>query len=223
MALPGQITPLTPVGHPTAGAWFDFLHPDEDGLPAVGRIQGMPVNGVAPLRGPGDTGTFVWGSGAADLTGQFGISYADFGNGITVRFSGKSDFFPEELGTGSPDSIKNVDNVALLLSLFDLVPNEILTFAMALTADLYSSLQSFIDSEATNYQPSQQAVVGTAVVGTAVVGQGNAAQQFQIVRGFTQAGVRGHVIQVSFQETSYYPWTILGYVVRLSSQEATIP
>jgi hypothetical protein len=221
--LPGQLTPLPPVGYPTAGVWFDFLHPDEDGLPAVGCIENMAVNGVAPLRGPGDTGTFIWGSGAIDLTGQFGISFADFGAPITVTFSGKSDFFTEELGTGSPDSVKNVDNVALLLSLSDIVPGEVLSFILSLTADLYSSLQSFIESEANDYEPGTQAVVGTAIVGSSVIGSPNAAQQFQIVRGFAQANVRGRVIQTSFQESSYYPWTVLGYIARLSSQEATIP
>lgn len=220
--IPPSPNTFSPAGYPTAGAWFDFSLKDEDGYPCCGEIRNMPVNGVAPLRGPKDTGNFIWGSGAADLTGIFGGLNGDFSNAITTIFAGKSDFFSEELRDSSPDSIKTSNDVALALSLINPQAGEQLTFTFSITADLYSSLQSFVET-LTSSTPSGSAIVGSAVVGTAVIGFGPSSQQFQIVRGFSQNNARGHVLQYAFQESSVYPWTTLGYVVNVSSQEAIKP
>jgi hypothetical protein len=214
---------MTAFGYPTAGVWFDFLHPDAQGAPTVGEIRNMPVNGVCPLRGPMDTGTFLWGSGAGDLVGEFGIGSVDFGQPIVVTFAGKSDFFEEELRDGAPTSIKSCDNVAIMVSLRNFVEGEALTFLLSITADQYATLESFSETSPVGVNPSGNATVGQAVVGMAVVGQNNAYQAFQIVRAFGQAGAQGRVLQVAWQEGSIYPWTVLGYVITLSSQEAPVP
>lgn len=220
---PGIPNPLPPLGYPSAGVWFDFVNKDEDGLPCVGEIRGMPVSGVAPLRGPADTGNFAWGSGAADKTGVFGGISGDFGQTITTVFAGKSDFFDKELGDSGPEDVKTVEDVAISVSLLNPQPNEQLTFLVSLTADLYSSLESFAQSEFGSFQPGAQSTVGTAVVGTAIVGVSSAAQAFQVVRAYAQNNVRGHVIQTAFQESSVFPWTTLGYSISVSSKEAIRP
>lgn len=220
--LPPRPNTFSPLGYPTAGVWFDFQFQDEDGLPCCGEIRGMNVNGVAPLRGPSDTGNFVWGNGASDKTGKFGLLTGDFGNAITTVFAGKSDFFEQELADSSPDSMKQADNVALALSLVDPQVGELLSFLVSFTADFYSAIQSFVESSQAINTPGT-AVVGTATVGTSIVGAGNSSQQFQIVRSYAPFGVRGHVLQIAFQESSVFPWTTLGYVLQLSSQEAIKP
>jgi hypothetical protein len=220
--IPQQPNIAAPLGYPNAGVWFDFLFKDADGLPCCGEIRNMPVAGVAPLRGPADVGNFVWGSGAADKTGIFGSLNGDFGGPIGTIISGKSDFFEQELGDSSPDSVKTCDNIALAISLVNPVINETLNFLFAITANY---AQTFDSTATTVPSPVFQGtgnVVGSAVVGTAVIGGGGGNQAFQITRGFAQNNARGNVLQVSFQESSIYPWNTLGYIINVSSQEAII-
>lgn len=220
--MPPQPNSYAPLGYPNAGAWFDFLFKDEDSLPCVGEIRNMNVNGVAPLRGPGDVGNFIWGSGSTDQTGIFGSLKGDFGSGINTIFSGKSDFFEAELTDSSPNSVKTCDNVALALSLVNPQQGEELTFTFSISANYFSSLQSVASSYPV---PSAGVggIVGSAVVGTAVVGGSLLNQAFQIVPGYAQNNARGNVLQVALQESSIYPWTTLGYIINVSSQEAIIP
>jgi hypothetical protein len=219
---PQQPNIAAPLGYPNAGVWFDFLFKDADGLPCVGEIRNMNVAGVAPLRGPADVGNFVWGSGSIDKTGIFGSLTGDFGGAIGTIISGKSDFFEPELGDSSPDSVKTCDNVALAISLVNPQVSEALNFLFSITANYattYDSTATTIPSPV--YQGSGN-VVGSAVVGTAVIGGGTGQQAFQIIRGYAQNDARGNVLQVSFQESSIYPWNTLGYIINVSSQEAII-
>jgi hypothetical protein len=202
--------------------WFDFLFKDADGLPCAGEIRNMNVSGVAPLRGPADVGNFVWGSGAIDKTGIFGSLTGDFSGAIGTIISGKSDFFKEELGDSSPDSVKTCDNVALAISLVNPQVNEVLSFLFSITADYASAFDSTATTVPSPVDQGSGNIVGSAVVGTAVIGGGTGQQAFQIIRGFAQNNARGNVLQVSFQESSVYPWNSLGYIINVSSQEAII-
>ena len=60
------------LGYPSNGVWFDFGKPDVDGYPTVGTISGMNVGGIAPLRGPQDTGNFAWADALVDRVSLFG-------------------------------------------------------------------------------------------------------------------------------------------------------
>jgi hypothetical protein len=219
---PAQPNIAAPLGYPNAGAWFDFQNKDADGLPCVGEIRNMNVNGVAPLRGPADVGNFAWGSGSIDQTGIFGSLSGDFGGPIGVIISGKSDFFEQELGDSSPDSVKTCDNVALAISLVNPQVNERLNFLFSITANYASTYDSTATTIPSPVYQGSGNVVGSAVVGTAVIGGGTGQQAFQIIRGFAQNNARGNVLQVSFQESSIYPWNTLGYIINVSSQEAII-
>ena len=220
--IPQQPNIAAPLGYPNAGVWFDFLFKDADGLPCCGEIRNMPVAGVAPLRGPADTGNFIWGSGATDRLGLFGSQIGDFAQPIGTIISGKSDFFKEELGDSSPDSVKTCDNVALAISLVNPQINETLNFLFAITANYAQVLDSTATTIPSPVFQGTGNVVGSAVVGTAVIGGGTGQQAFQIIRGYAQNNARGNVLQVSFQESSVYPWNTLGYVINVSSQEAII-
>ena len=223
LLFPQQPNMAVPLGYPNAGVWFDFLFHDADGLPCAGEIRGMNVNAVAPLRGPNDVGNFVWGSGSADLTGIFGSLNGDFSQPIGVSISGKSDFFVDELGDSSPDSVKTCDNVALAISLVNPQINETLSFLFAITANYATAYDSTATTIPSPVFQGSGNIVGSAVVGTAVIGGGTGQQAFQIIRGFAQNNARGNVLQVSFQESSIYPWNTLGYIINVSSQEAIIP
>lgn len=219
---PQQPNLTAPLGYPNAGAWFDFLNKDADGLPCVGEIRGMNVNGVAPLRGPGDVGNFAWGSGSGDKTGVFGLLNGDFGGPIGTIISGKSDFFEQELGDSSPDSMKTCDNVALAISLVNPQVGEELSFLFAITANYATTYDSTATTIPSPVNQGSGNVVGSAIVGTAMIGGGTGNQAFQIIRGYAQNNARGNVLQVSFQESSIYPWNTLGYIINVSSQEAII-
>lgn len=212
----------TPLGYPTAGAWFDFQYPDADGLPTVGEIRGMPVVGVAELRGPKDLGNFAWASGAGDLISQFNVGFGDNGQPIKVTWAGKSDFFLEELGQAAAAMIKTVDNVALLLSVPEVSVGQQFTFSNVLTVNQSALTASKITELIVASNASQNAIVGTAVVGQAVIGANETIQTFQVTRAFAINGAQGNVVQVGFSEESISAWTILGYLVRLSAQEETV-
>jgi hypothetical protein len=219
---PQQPNIAAPLGYPNAGVWFDFLFKDADGLPCVGEIRNMNVSGVAPLRGPVDVGNFVWGSGSADKTGIFGSLNGDFGGAIGAIISGKSDFFKEELGDSSPDSVKTCNNVALAISLVNPQVNEVLNFLFSITADYATTYDSTATTIPSPVNQGSGNIVGSAAVGTAVIGGGTGQQAFQIIRGYAQNNARGNVLQVSFQESSVFPWNTLGYIINVSSQETII-
>jgi len=214
----------SPLGYPTAGVWFDFLHPDDEGLPSVGEMRGMPVTGAAALRGPQDESTVAWCSGILDQVANFGFGFGDFGTAITTTWAGKSDFFSEEYGDSAPVMVKCVDNVAILISIPTNSQGEQLTFNCIVTADLYSVLASAGQNAVTIASAIAQAVVGSAIVGQAVVGGGTAADTFQVSRAFSQEGSQGRVIQIGFSETSIYTWVTLGYIINsMSAKKAVVP
>lgn len=207
----------TPAGYPTVGMWFDFSKNDSDGYPCAGQIQGMDVNGAAPLRGPQDNGTMVWCDGSQDRVGNFPAQgvFSDFGAAISTAILGKADFMSDKWGDRAPISVKQVDNVRILVSITNAVAGEVLNFQVFTVFDLFGFLSSFVQTLSVPSIPGG-AVVGTAVVGTAVLGFGENADQYQVAQAFTQSPGQGKIIQVGFTESSTYSWTCLGYVVTLN-------
>ena len=207
----------TPAGYPTTGMWFDFSKNDSDGYPCAGQIQGMSVNGAAALRGPQDNGTMVWCDGSQDRVGNFPAQgvFSDFGNAISATVLGKADFMADKWGDRAPISVKQVDNVRLLISITNPQNGETLTFQVFTVFDLIGQLASFVSTIGINI-PSGSAVVGTAVVGTAVLGLPNSTAAYEYPTAYTQSPGQGAIIQVGFSESSTLPWSCLGYVVTLN-------
>lgn len=207
----------TPAGHPTTGMWFDFSKPDEDGYPSTGQIQGMTVNGVAPMRGPKDTGTFAWCDGGGDRVGQFGIGFGDFGQATTVALVGKADFYADIFKDKPevPAVQKVVNAIRLLLSVPATATNETLTFTFFVSLD-YSTVLSSVQTTQIIPGVLGGSVVGTAQVGTAIVGLAPGASAFLVSKAAISTPPIGHVVQLGFSESSVFPWTTLGYLEQVA-------
>ena len=171
----------------------------------------MSVNGACELRGPADAGAMVWCSGAADLVGQFGTHlYSDFAANIQTTFGGKVDYMAEFFDPGAPMRNKVVDNVTIELSIPQPSTNSTLTFQMALTQDIATSL---IASGVT------QSIPGSAIVGTSTVGSSSLSSFYQAVKIPSPYPSTGRVVGVSFTETSTLGWSCLGYDVFADAHE----
>jgi len=208
------------VGRPTTGLWFDFAKLDEDGLPTVGQIANMPVNGVVPLRGPKDDGLFLWFDGSGDRVGKFGIGSADFLQPITTSLIGKADLLTDLLGEGSMARArkKTINDVRLFLSVPQVATGELLTFTTTVTYDQLSSLPTLVNTLPV-VVGAGNAVVGVAQVGNpanATLGLSGAASQYQVVRANLQNPATGKVLQIGFSESSIYSWTTLGYAAEVA-------
>lgn len=211
-----------PLGYCDRAVWFDFDKLDADGLPCVGTFSAMNVAGVAPLRGPFDTGNFAWANALTDLVGVFAgatsgiITSSDFGAAITATVTGKADFFADIWGDEAPADIKVVDDVQLFLSLPIITTGQVYTFNGSI---FYDQLNSFLSSGSPlPLAFPAQAMVGSAIVGSSVVGLLTAQPVFQDVPLFQPANSFGAIVQFSFSESSIYPWTCLGYSLFINRQ-----
>jgi hypothetical protein len=207
----------TAAGHPTTGVWFDFAHLDEDGKPTCGVISGMVVGGAVALRGPSDSGDFAWADAVVDNVGQFGVGYSDYGADITTSFAGKADSFDDIFGQDAIICAKHLHQAQLVISLPQSQPGEILRFMGMFTFDYLSRQQSF--GQTLQVMASSGAIVGSSTVGTAIVGDAAGQVKAQPVRLDAQNGGDGHFIQATFTETSSFPWTTLGYVLRVNKRD----
>ena len=210
----------TPAGYPTIGLWFDFSKLDPaTGLPTAGQIANMFVNGAASLRGPQDNGTMVWCDGSQDRIGNFPAQnlFADFGEPIQTQVMGKADFMADVWGDQAPISVKQLDNVRLLISITNSASGETLSFQVSSVFDFFGYYASYANTAAVEGFGSG-AIVGTAIVGTAVLGLPANAAQYQVVKAYTQAPGQGKIIQIGFTESSVYSWTCLGYVLTVNMQ-----
>ena len=210
-----------PTGFPTTGVMFDFAKLDDEGLPSVSLIKGMFVGSAVSLRGPADDGNFVWGDATQDRIGKFGIGFTDFGKPISTQFTGKADFLDDVFGPDSPMALKTVGVVNLLVSAPQVIAGESLSFLCSITTDLlYSTSTEFLPTIVNT--ATGGSVYGTAVYGTAVYsGSSGVVAQFVSVRVSAQESAQGRNIQVSFQESSIYPYTILGYVLYITKQKVS--
>lgn len=211
----------TAVGHPTTGLWFDFAKLDEDGYPTVGQISGMQPAGVVSLRGPADTGTFVWCDAVQDRVGQFGLGSSDFGGAISVAFSGKNDMFDDIFGIDASLHTKHLDQYWLLLSLPQMTFGQTLTYTVSGVFDSFTTNSTNIQNIFVPTFSTSGNQVGTAIVGTAVVSGSTTATSYQVVPGYPQEPSNGFVIGLQISETSIYPWTCLGYILGLNVQQDT--
>lgn len=212
----------TPVGHPTRAAWFDFDKTDADGLPCVGTFSAMNVNGVAPLRGPADTGNFAWVDATRDRVGVFagvmnGVTVSsDFGAPIMVSVFAKADMFSDVWGSEAPVDIKAVDAVQMLLSFPIITSNQTYIFNGTIYYDQLNALNSVGLTTQLNFP--NQSTVGTAVVGTAVVGLLTGTPAYEAIPLFQPANSSGLIVQYSFSESSIFPWTSLGFLLLVNRQ-----
>jgi hypothetical protein len=214
------------LGYPSNGVWFDFGKPDVDGYPAVGTISGMNVGGIAPLRGPQDTGNFAWADALVDRVGLFGgiqlsgvQASSDFGGPITTTVLGKADYFGDVWTDEGVIDNKSLDKVNLLLSFPIVATGQQYTFNGSVTFDQANTYPS----SATSYPlPAlTTALVGSAIVGTAIVGPGTQQPAYQILALYEQSPAFGSIVQVGWSESSVYPWTSLGYTVNVNRQPNT--
>jgi hypothetical protein len=220
----GQATQpgLAPLGYPCVAAWFDFGKTDADGLPAVGTFSGMNLNGIAPLRGPGDLGNFAWADALNDSVYIFNATvngvpvYADLGNAYTVTVEGKADLFSDVWPDESPVDQKQIDSVHLLMSFPVHMSGQTYTFFTNVTYD-NANIQSSYAS--TNPLPTYSgSIVGAAIVGTSTVSGSSSTPAYQYVYVPQPQPSEGLIAQVEFSETSAYPWTALGYLVLANRQ-----
>ena len=206
-------------GYPTTGIVFDFAKLDAAGYPSVSTITNMRVSAVASLRGSMDDGNFAWGDATQDRVGKFGIGFSDFGAAISVQFNGKADFMDDVFGPESVISLKTVQRIDLLLSAPQVSAGESLQFLCTNTTDLLFSTASSV-APVLVAVPGGQALYGTAIYGTAVYsGANGVAAQFVNIRVDAQATAQGRNIQVGFQESSIYPYTVLGYLMYVTEQQ----
>lgn len=212
----------TPAGYCTRGVWFDFDKLDADGLPSVGTMTGMNVGGVAPLRGPADGGNFAWVNATADVVGSFNAAsggqpvYSDFGVPITVNVAAKADMFSDIWGDEAPAQLKVVDSVEMLMSFPIITSAQQYTFNGLITYDQLNSLasQGFV----VPLSLANEALVGSAIVGLSIVGVVAGTPAYDVVPLFQQAPSTGFIVQFSWQESSIYPWTSLGFMLYINSQ-----
>lgn len=206
-------------GYPTRGAWFDFNKPDEDGYPSSGEIVGMTPAGVGELRGPKDVGQIVWCNATADQVGAFpgnngqALVYSDFGTAIQSTVQGKSDWF-DEFNPGAPQKMKQVQNIALLLSLPSATFNTSLTFNAQLTGEFTTDASA----SAQTYQiPSGTALVLPFTLPATFGGSGipYAYQRLEIPS--PQSG-QGRTVSWTISESSVNPWNLLGIEVDVNPQ-----
>lgn len=209
-------------GYPTRGMWFDFNKPDTNessisgGLvPTTGEIQGMKVNGAVCLRGPKDDGNVVWVDGAADRVAKFGVGFGDFGAGTQSTFYTKADFFAEEFGNEAPIWTKQIQTLQLLVSVPQQVVTASLTFLFTIVSDLLNS-SAFAASPIVVAPPAGGQWGNNW--GTMVWSGGSGNTQYQVVKIPAPSTAFGKVLQFGFQETSIYPWTIIGYTTELNAR-----
>jgi hypothetical protein len=209
----------TPAGLPTTGLWFDFAKLDEDGLPTCGQISGMFPAALVSLRGPSDDGNVAWADATQDRVGKFGLGYSDFGNAISVYLQGRSDFFDDD--TGQPQttiSYKKIKTVECLLNLPQTSAGESLTFFCITTADQSASASSVAVPRVLTV-PAGASLYGTGLYGVAVYGIGTNPPQFLTSNTFAQESAYGRTLSIAYQESSIYPWSMLGYVVNYTFKE----
>lgn len=216
-------------GFPTAGAVFDFGKLDADGLPVCQTISDMLVGGIAPLRGPNDTGNYAWADAQQDRVGIFNPVvggfpvYSDFGQPFTVTVQGKADFFADIWGDEGPVDEKNIDNATLLMSFPIITTGQAYTFNGTLTLDAYNVQTSTVNSMV--IPPLGGATVGFAQLGnsspgqfTAVLGLRIGTPAYQPLALFQSSPAFGTILQLGFSETSRFPWTSLGYTLLVNRQ-----
>ena len=207
----------TGTGVCNTGLWFDFGRPGQDGLPTVGEIDGMSVSGLAPLRGPGDDGNFVWTSALVPYAYEFGVGFLDDAVPITTSFAGKADFFDDLFGPAAPIQLKSTDDVWLLLSAIALPVGETLTFTCSVVTDFGASGST----SGAYLPPSYGAVWGSAVYGVAIW-SGTLNQQFVALKIPNQITAQGHSLQFAWSESSGNPWTVLGYIAYVNAQKVAV-
>src|SRR5271165_268198 len=212
----------TPTGYPTRGAWFDFDKPDEDGFPSSGEIVGMTPIGLAEMRGPKDSGNFVWANAAADQVGTFSgangqvLVYSDFGSAIQSVFQGKSDWF-QEFDPGAPQKVKTIDNTALLLSIPDQAFGNAFTFTTTLTGDIASDTGQSVVPPVIPTGP----LLTLSFALPATLGLPSIVYAFQRSPAYSPQIAQGHTLSVTVSENSVQPWNLLGYEVLISAQEVS--
>lgn len=219
----------TASGFPTVGAWFDFGKLDADGLPTCGTISDMFVNGIAPLRGPNDTGNYAWADATQDRVGIFNPVvggfpvYSDFGQAFTVSVQGKADFFADIWGDEGPVDNKSIDNATLLMSFPVIATGQQYTFNGTLTLDAYNVQNSTVTSM--TIPNISGFTVGQAVIGNAGVGPSSAVlglligtPAYQPLPLFQSSPGFGTILQLGWSETSIFPWTTLGYTLLVNRQ-----
>ncbi len=214
------------VGYANTGVWFDFGKPDVDGYPTVGTISGMNVGGIAPLRGPKDTGNFAWADALIDRVSVFaGITLSgfqassDWGLAITTTVLGKADYFGDVWTDEGVIDNKSLDKVNLLLSFPVIASGQSYTFNGGVTFDQSNTYASTANSYPLPTLSS--AIVGSALVGTAIVGAAAQQPAYQILALYESSPAFGSIVQVGWSETSVYPWTSLGYTVNVNRQPNT--
>ena len=118
-------------------------------------------------------------------------------------------------------ALKTVGVVNLLVSAPQVVAGESLSFLCSITTDLlYSTATEFTPTIVNT--ATGGSVYGTAIYGTATYsGSAGVVAQFVSVRVSAQESAQGRNIQVSFQESSIYPYTILGYVLYITKQKVS--
>ncbi|MFZ1075386.1 MAG: hypothetical protein WAN50_03375 [Minisyncoccia bacterium] len=213
------------VGYPNTGAWFDFGRLDVDGYPCCGTVSAMNVGGIAPLRGPQDTGNFAWADAVVDRVGVFNalansyVASSDFGSAITTSVSGKADFFADVWSDEGMVDQKSIDSAQLLMSFPIVAANQSYTFNATVFYDQLTSTLSLVNSYA--LPTPGVALVGTAVVGTAVVSIASVAAAYQILPLYQPSPATGTILQFTWTESSVWPWTALGYTLLVNRQRRT--
>jgi len=177
----------------------------------------MSVSGLAPLRGPGDDGNFVWTSALVANAYEFGVGFLDDAAPIATTFSGKVDFMDDVFGPGAPLKIKSTDDVTLLLSAFSIPAGTTLTFTCQVTADLLQTTAT----TGTYTGAAAGAVYGSAIYGTAIYG-GAITNQFAPIKVANQITAQGHVLGFTWSETSGYGWSVLGYIAYVNDQGVAV-
>ena len=216
------------LGYPSRGAWFDFGKPDVDQYPAVGTFSAMNVAGIAPLRGPLDTGNFAWASATQDLIGVFGgevngfIVASDFLNPISTTVQGKADYFADIWGEEGVVDEKVVDSIQLLMSLPVISASQSYTFQGNVTYDQSNVSGAY----ATTFQlpfPGGTQIGINFQIGSSQIGFPASAPSYQILNMYIQQPGLGTIIQFGWTETSVFPWTSLGYTMIANRQKRPGP
>jgi hypothetical protein len=184
------------------GMWVDFANLDADGLPKCGEmifalaIGG--ISGVAPMRGPADTGTPFICSRTNNLTGEFGQVGAagDWGNNIVELVQLVADLFED---SQNPYGVLTQNRVISVIPLLTVGSSTI-------------SLTAIVRSGTSGYTvPPAQTVGIPGSLQTPVFSLGDV--------GFTY--ILGQA-QIQLGETSGINWTLYGVMVEIEESNPVL-
>lgn len=209
-----------------------------------GQTLPMYLGGAATLRGPQDDGNVAIAASNGDFVGKFGLGFSDIcfakvnrqpqTSPILVTIRGKADFFEDVFGDDAPACQKNLDAIWLYVSIFQTpTVGAELTFTGNVITDIantygITALPAQLPTQTgPRWGPSIDGgtnekwgptPTGTGAVWTAVPPIQGLYFAFPILSPLGTGQAK--IVQMEFSENSTFGWSILGYALQMSKEEA---